>query len=66
MACCGKKPKVPKISEEKKKVINKVRKLNYGAIKQGRSKVTMYSRQCFNCNTLVSNVTVCPICGHLL
>ena len=66
MACCGKKSVVPPISLNQKKIIDKVRSSNYGAIKRGNVRVTAYTRQCFGCNTLVSNVKVCPICGYKL
>jgi len=64
MGCCGKKNVTPKISKQEKKLIEVVRKINYGAIKRGRSRVTFNTRQCMNCNTLVSKSAICPICGH--
>jgi len=66
MSCCGRKSVVPPLSSNRRKVVSKVRSTNFGAVKRGNVKVTAYSRQCFNCNTLVSNVKLCPICGHKL
>jgi len=64
MGCCGKGNRTPKISKDEQKLIEVVRKVNYGAIKRGKTRVTLTTRQCFNCNTLVSKSAICPICGH--
>lgn len=69
--CCGRKKMLtPKVTAEHKKVVDKIKSTNlssnFGAVKRGRKGVTAYSRQCFNCHTVVSNVSVCPICGFRL
>lgn len=67
MSCCGKKRIHNfRLSPEQKKVVEKVRKANYGAVKRGNMRVTLNTKQCLNCNTLVSNKQICPICGHPL
>jgi len=66
MGCCGKKPRIPKISKDQQKIIDKVKQINYGGYKGGKIRVTVNTRKCMNCNTLVSNKQICPICGHKL
>lgn len=65
--CCGRRNINPTITPDQKKIIDNIKKSsNFGAIKRGSRGVTAYSKQCFNCNTLSSNVSVCPICGYKL
>lgn len=66
MGCCGRKNRVvaPKATPDQQKIIDIVKSRNYGAIKKGRGRVTATTKQCLNCNTLVSSRSICPICGH--